>query len=119
MITEEQAGEFAAGWIASWNAHNIERIMSYYDEDVEYYSVFIVKLSGIETGMIKGKQTVREYLTKGLEAYPDLRFVLENVFVGVASITLKYQTVNNLIAVEVFELNDKGLVKRVQCHHQI
>lgn len=119
MITEERAKEFSEGWIASWNAHDIERIMSYYAENVEYYSPFVVKLTGIKSGMLQGKAVVKEYLSKGLEAYPDLHFVLDSIFVGITSISLKYQTVNSLTAFEVFEFDDEGLVNRVQCHHQI
>jgi hypothetical protein len=117
MITEQQALKFANDWIASWNAHDLDRVMSHYADDVEYFSMFVAKLTGDESGRIKGKDGVREYLAKGLAAYPDLNFKLINCFVGVASITLQYESVNNLIAAEVFELNSDGLVKRVQCHY--
>ncbi len=91
--------------------------MSHYADDVEYYSAFLLKLTDSKTGMLRGKNRVREYLAKGLAAYPDLNFKLLNVFIGVASITLHYQSVNNLIAAEVFELDDQGLAVRVQCHY--
>ena len=117
MITNERAQEFANDWIASWNAHDLERVMSHYDEDLEYFSMFVEKLTGDKTGALQGKEKVREYLAKGLQAYPDLHFKLENVFIGVASVTLLYQSVNNSMAAEVFELNDEGLVTRVQCHY--
>jgi len=117
MVTEEQAHKFATDWINSWNAHDLDRVMSHYDDNVEYYSMFLLKLTDSQTGMLQGKENVKEYLAKGLDAYPDLQFKLINVFLGVASITLHYQSVNNLIAAEVFELNDKGLASRVQCHY--
>ncbi len=117
MITEEQAHAFAKDWIESWNAHDLERVISHYDNDVDYYSMFLLKLTDNETGMLHGKDRVKDYLTKGLSAYPDLHFKLINVFVGVASITLHYEGVNKLIAAEVFEINDKGLASRVQCHY--
>lgn len=117
MITEQEAEEFANDWIASWNAHDLDRVMSHYDEDVEYFSMFVAKLTEDSTGRIKGKRNVREYLSKGLAAYPDLNFKLIHFFLGVSSITLQYESVNNLIAAEVFELNSQGLVKRVQCHY--
>jgi hypothetical protein len=117
MITEQQALKFANDWIASWNEHDLDRVMSHYSDDVEYFSMFVAKLTGDEAGRIKGKSKVREYLAKGLAAYPELNFKLINCFVGVASITLQYESVNNLIAAEVFELNSDGLAKRVQCHY--
>jgi len=117
MITEEQASEFAKDWIASWNAHDLDRVMSHYDDNVEYYSMFLLKLTDNKTGILQGKDHVKQYLAKGLEAYPDLQFKLLNVFLGVSSVTLHYESVNNLIAAEVFEINDKGLASRVQCHY--
>ena len=32
MITEEQARPFAKDWIEAWNSHDLERVMSHYDE---------------------------------------------------------------------------------------
>jgi hypothetical protein len=117
MITEKQAREFADEWIASWNGHDLDRVMEHYDDDVEYFSMFVAKLTNDPSGRIEGKENVREYLAKGLAAYPELNFKFINVFVGVSSITLLYESVNNLVAAEVFELSSQGMVKRVQCHY--
>ena len=115
MFTEQEAEKFANDWIASWNDHDLNRVMAHYNDDVEYFRMFVAKLTNDSSGRIKGK--VREYLSKGLVAYPELKFKFINVFVGVSSITLLYESVNNLIAAEVFELDSQGLVKRVQCHY--
>ena len=40
------------------------------------------------------------------------------MFVGIASITIQYESVNNLLAAEVFELNEQGQATRVQCHYK-
>lgn len=67
--------------------------------------------------MLQGIEAVKEYLAKGLQAYPDLYFKLNRVFVGINSITLQYQSVNDLNAAEVFELDSKGFITSVQCHY--
>ncbi|MCW8930270.1 MAG: nuclear transport factor 2 family protein [Gammaproteobacteria bacterium] len=118
MITEEQAQQFAKNWIDAWNSHDIDAVISHYDDDIEYFSVFLTKLTNNTEGVLHGKENVKDYLTKGLQAYPDLHFSLKNIFMGVKSITLEYQSVNNFLAAEVFELNNKGLVSRVQCHYR-
>ena len=118
MMTEQQAIEFANNWIAAWNAHDLERVMAHYDNNVEYFSVFLLKLTDSTTGMLQGKNNVKAYLAKGLEVYPNLQFTLIDVFLGVRSVTIHYQSVNHLIAVEVFEINAQGLVSRVQCHYR-
>lgn len=80
-------------------------------------TAYLLKLTDNKTGMLRGKDKVKDYLAKGLIAYPDLHFKLINVFVGVGSIALNYESVNKLMAAEVFEINDKGLASRVQCHY--
>jgi ketosteroid isomerase-like protein len=44
MITKEQALDFAHEWVAAWNAHDLERVLSHYTEDFEMSSPFIVSL---------------------------------------------------------------------------
>ncbi len=117
MISEQQAQEFAAHWIQAWNDRDLEAILSHYAEDVEYFSVFLSRLADNPAGVLRGKDNVRAYLAKGLAAYPDLEFVLLDVFIGVRSVVLRYQSVNNLVAAEAFEFNMDGLVARVQCHY--
>lgn len=117
MLTEEQAKAFAAHWIKSWNDHDIASIISHYSDDVEYFSAFLTRLADNPAGTLRGKDALKDYLRKGLTAYPDLHFVLVNVFWGVRSAVLHYQSVNNLVAAEVFEFNENGLISRVQCHY--
>jgi ketosteroid isomerase-like protein len=97
MITKEQANKFANDWVASWNTHDLDRVMSHYDDNVEYYSQFVLKLTDNKSGMLQGKNEVQQYLAKALQTYPDLHF--------------------KLIAAEVFEINSKGLAARIQCHY--
>lgn len=118
MITNEQAHSFSNDWIESWNAHDIDRIMSHYDENVEYFSMFLAQLTDNKLGRLQGKGNLRNYLVKGLEAYSELKFILLDVFVGVASVTIHYERVNNLIAAEVFEINENWKATRVQCHYK-
>ena len=38
MLTKAQAEQFAADWIAAWNSHDLDRIMTHYADDVELIS---------------------------------------------------------------------------------
>jgi len=118
MISNEQAQHFSEDWIDSWNSHSMERILKHYAEEVEYFSPFLPKLTDNTNGRLQGKTDVAEYLAQGLQAYPDLNFKFIAVFTGIASVTIQYESVNNLIAAEVFELNEQGLAIRVQCHYR-
>src|SRR5262245_55499987 len=90
----------ALEWIADWNAHNLERIMVHYAEDVELTSPFVAKLAGNVDGFVHGKVALREYFARGLKAFPELRFDLIRVYAGVRSCVLEYHSVNGLRTAE-------------------
>ena len=117
MITKENAHAIAEKWIESWNSHDIDSILAHYSEDIVFSSPFIVKLLGNQSGTIRGKDELRSYFLKGLEAYPELKFELQNVLTGVDSITLYYKSVNDLSAAEVMILDPDTKISKVLAHY--
>lgn len=117
MIPQDKAKDFAQNWIDAWNTHDLEKILSHYSEDIIFVSPFVIKLLNDPTGTIKGKTALRSYFAQGLEKYPNLKFQLHKVLAGVQSITLYYESVNNLIAAEVMELSPDWQVLRVTAHY--
>jgi ketosteroid isomerase-like protein len=61
MIDAKWANEFAQEWIDSWNARDINRILSHYVDDFEMRSPIIVERMGIASGVLKGKTAVKSY----------------------------------------------------------
>ena len=118
MITNENALNFARHWIAAWNSHLVDEIMYHYAEDVEFTSPMIVSILNQPNGKINGKTALRNYFLKGLEAYPDLNFELYHAFAGVNSVVIYYRSVKNLIAAEVFILNNAGKVTNCFCNYK-
>lgn len=104
---------FANTWIASWNAHNMEDILSHYSDDIEITTPMIKLAAGIESGSLKGKDQVAAYWTKALQKIPDLHFELIDVMEGINSVALYYKSVMNKKAVEVMFFNDEGKVNRM------
>jgi ketosteroid isomerase-like protein len=43
-------------WIAAWNAHDLDRILAHYAEDVEFRSPFVAKLMGRSDGLVRGRR---------------------------------------------------------------
>ena len=110
--------EFSRQWIASWNSHDLDRIMDHYAESIDFTSPKIVKLFALEDGRIKDRSILREYFAKGLEAYPDLHFELYYVLEGVNSVVLYYRSVNNALAAEYMALNADGRIIEVKAHYK-
>lgn len=117
VMSTTAAAAFAADWIAAWNAHDLDRILSHYVEDFEMISPVIVERVGERSGRLRGKDAVGAYWATGLRAQPPLRFELIDVFPGVRSIVLHYRSVGRRVVFEVLEFDDAGRVVRGRAHY--
>jgi len=108
----QETEAFAKKWVQAWNRRDLEGVLSYYTEDVEFKSPLVVKLLGETSGTIRGKQSLREYFRKALAAFPgDIEIELLGAYQGVKSLLVHFQAKGRK-AVEVMELNQEGKVRR-------
>ncbi|MDM7831862.1 nuclear transport factor 2 family protein [Cellulomonas edaphi] len=101
--------EFAAAWVAAWNAHDLEAVLSHFREDVVFTSPVATRVVPDSGGVIRGKGALRAYWTRGLELIPDLRFSVERVFAGVDVLVISYRNQRGALVDEVLVFRD-GLV---------
>jgi len=87
--------------------------MTHYDNAIELTSPVAAKLLGTSDGKVVGKANLRAYFQRGLEAYPDLCFHLEDVLWGVNSMLLYYTNQKGTRTGEFMELSATGRVARV------
>lgn len=113
------AEHFASDWIASWNAHDIESVLSHYADDFEMSSPVIVQVAGEPSGKLRGKEAVGAYWRKALGLIPDLQFELLSVLAGVNTITLHYKGARGRLAAEVFHFGPDQKVTRAFAHYAI
>jgi ketosteroid isomerase-like protein len=118
-VTKDEVRLLAEHWVAAWNAHDLEAIMSHYDDSVELVSPVAEQLLGIPNGKVTGKAALREYFRRGLEAYPELHFDLKDVLVGLNSLVLYYTNQKGTRTGELMEVSADGKVRRVVAHYSI
>jgi SnoaL-like domain len=116
MIDKTFADRFAAEWIAAWNGHDLDRVLSHYSDDFEMSSPFIAPIAGEASAKLKGKKAVRAYWSKALQLNPNLHFKMVSTLVGVSSITIYYQGVRGMVA-EVFHFGSDGKVTEAFAHY--
>lgn len=116
-MTKEQAEDFARHWVESWNAHDLDAVLSHYSEDFEMSSPFIVRFTGEGSGALRGKSAVRSYWQSALDKMPDLHFELIEVFGGANSVIIYYKAVLGLLATEVFFFGADGKVFKAAAHY--
>ena len=116
-MTKDEAWKLANEWVTAWNAHDLDAILSHYEEAVELTSPVAAKLLGTPDGKVAGKQNLRAYFQRGLEAYPDLHFHLEDVLWGLNSVVLYYANQKGTRTAEFMELASSGKVARVVANY--
>jgi hypothetical protein len=116
-MTKDEAQDLANHWVAAWNAHDLDAIMSHYGEAIELTSPAAAQLLGTPDGKVSGKQNLRAYFQRGLTAYPELHFHLENVLWGLNSIVLYYTNQKGTRTAEFMELSADGKVNRVVANY--
>jgi hypothetical protein len=116
-MTRDEAWSLANDWAAAWNAHDLDAILEHYDDAVELTSPVAARLLGAPGGKVVGKANLRAYFQRGLEAFPELHFHLEDVLWGLNSVVLYYTNQKGTRTAEFMELSSSGKVARVVANY--
>ncbi len=109
--------DFADAWEKGWNSHDLDVIMSHYRDDVVFRSQKAVPLVG--RGEIVGKAALRAYWAAALERQPNLKFSVQEVFVGHQMLVISYLNHRGVLAAETLYFDDDNLVyQAAACHKQ-
>src|SRR6516162_10064164 len=85
VTTKSEAKGFVRQWVAAWNSHDLDAIMSHYDVDVVLISPVAAKILDDHSGTVEGNAALRNYFKRGLEIYPNLHFELLDGMQGLCS----------------------------------
>ncbi len=116
-MTLSRADHFAEAWITSWNAHDLDAILSHYDDEVTLTSPNVIRRLGYENGTVMGKAALRPYFELALASQPKLRFRLMRLYHGVNSLCLEYERHDGRRGAEMMEFSADGQVTRVVAHY--
>jgi hypothetical protein len=113
-FSPEHGQRLAEEWVAAWNEHDIDVIMGLYAPQVAFQTPTIIDTLGIPDGCVSGKERLHEHFARGLARLPDLRFDLEQVYVGVRSLAITYRWHDGTPVCELHEYDPDDLILRVQ-----
>ena len=117
MITESEVKGFARQWVAAWNSHDLDAILSYYDVDIVLISPVAAKILDRPSGTVEGNAALRNYFKRGLELYPNLHFELLDVMCGLVSIVVLYKNQKGTRTAEFMEFGKNGKIIRVVANY--
>lgn len=117
MLSEAEFRQFAHHWVRAWNSHDLDAIVSHYAPEVVLTSPAAAKLLNDPSGTVTGKEAVRSYFERGLEAYPNLTFELLDVMWGISSVILYYRNQRGTKTGEFMEFDANQKVVRVVANY--
>ena len=116
-MTELEAHQFAEEWISAWNSHDLDAILSHYETGVVLTSPVAARILNDPSGVVEGKDKLREYFRRGLEMFPQLKFELFDVMYGLHSVVLCYRNQRGTRTAEFMDFGDGGKVIRVVANY--
>ena len=114
MIDREHAATITAEWLDAWNAHDAQRVVEHFHDDVVIRSPLAARWRPDSKGTLRGKDDVLSYYRDGLAGSPGLRFSLVEVCRGIDEIAIVYRTDQDTLVVESLRFGDDGLVHEVR-----
>ena len=108
---------FAAEWAQAFNAHDLERILSHYADDVVLVSPIAIERLGVTDGTVRGKAALRAYFARALGPGSPLHFTLRRCYRGVGSVVVEFERLDGRRGAEMLVLDADGRVIRVVAHY--
>ena len=104
-------------WVEAFNARDLERVLTLYDEAVVMTSDRIPAMGFDASGTVRGKDALRAYFGKALGLIPNLHFSLIDVFVSPDSVLVIYENERGKRICEYLRVNDAGLIVQGSANH--
>ena len=119
-MTTEENKKIALKWFEAFNEHNLEKLLSLYDQNAEHFSPKL-KIHKPETnGLIKGKQALREWWQDAFNRLPTLNYEVLKLTADNEQVFMEYirhvKNEEDLRVGEVLKINN-GLIVFSRVYH--
>jgi limonene-1,2-epoxide hydrolase len=111
MLLPEQ---IATKWLAAFNEHDLEKLLSLYDDEAKHYSPKL-KLRQPETnGLIMGKNALRAWWADTFERLPELHYAVISLTADEHKVFMEYTRQvpgeENMAVAEILEIRDGKII---------
>ncbi len=113
-MNPETLQSIAFRWFDAFNNHNLEQLLSLYDEDAKHFSPKL-KIRKPETnGFVEGKSAMREWWKEAFERLPSLHYKVTSLTANGDRVFMEYiRKVDNeedMLVAEVLEVKDGKII---------
>lgn len=113
-MTPEQNLSIAHAWFAAFNSHNLEKLLSLYDENAEHFSPKL-KLRHPETnGLVTGKDALRTWWDDAFRRLPTLHYKVTSLTSNTDRVFMEYirnaANEEDMVVAEVLEIKEGKII---------
>lgn len=119
-MTPEKNLSIAHLWFEAFNSHNLEKLLSLYDDEAQHYSPKL-KIRHPETqGLVSGKEALRSWWKDAFDRLPSLHYKVTSLTANLDRVFMEYtRTVDNeeiMLVAEVLEIRE-GKITASRVYH--
>ncbi len=113
-MTSTKNLSIAHKWFEAFNNHNLDQLLSLYDEDAEHFSPKL-KIKKPETnGLVKGKKALYNWWQEAFEQLPTLNYKVTSLTANENRVFMEYvrtvQGESDMLVAEVLEIKEEKIV---------
>jgi ketosteroid isomerase-like protein len=113
-MTPEKNLSIAHSWFEAFNAHNLEKLLSLYDDEAVHFSPKL-KIKHPETnGYINGKEALRSWWKESFENIPTLNYKVTSLTSNPDRVFMEYIRIvtgeETMLVAEVLEIKENKII---------
>ena len=118
MIGDQQARDLAGAFVDAWKGQDVDSLLSLCREDVLYSGTWgPKKLVGAPTGFLRGKDQLREFLTKAFKEFSEVS--LNMVGAGERSVVMYVKLSGIIGGFYLLILDEDGKIAQIGSHREV
>lgn len=119
-MTSQKNLSIAHAWFEAFNSHNLEKLLSLYDDEAEHFSPKL-KIRYPETnGLVTGKNALRTWWQDAFDRIPTLHYKVTSLTANSDRVFMEYIRIvdqeENMLVAEVLEIKE-GLIVASRVYH--
>jgi limonene-1,2-epoxide hydrolase len=104
----------AHAWFEAFNSHNLEKLLSLYDDEAEHYSPKLKIRQPESNGLVVGKNALRNWWEDAFQRLPTLHYKVTSLTSDADRVFMEYirkvDDENDMLVAEVLEIKEGKII---------
>ena len=113
MLTNQNLS-IAHKWFDAFNNHNLEQLLSLYDDQAEHYSPKLKIKQPSTNGLISGREELQRWWHAAFDSLPSLQYKVKSLTANDDRVFMEYtrqvDQEQDIVVAEVLEIKDEKIV---------